>query len=181
MGIFDSIRNAFSGGEEKRDTTVGPSQLLREAGLDPSGLKFGFGAGRITVSGTIQDEADRGKILEILNGIESISEVEDHILVEAPAKPAPEPNVAAPVEPETTVEAAAAEAPTASAAPTPKAAVEAARTYTVESGDSLWKIAEELYGDGAKYTHIFEANRDTLDDPDRIFPGQVLKIPDLDD
>jgi nucleoid-associated protein YgaU len=177
MGFFDSIKSAFSGGEEEKDSTVGPSQLLREAGIDPSGLKFGFGTGKITVSGTIDDEADRAKILEVLNGIESISEVEDHILIAPPAKPAPEPSVEAPVEPEAPAEPAA---PSESAG-TDAPAADAARTYTVESGDSLWKIAEDMYGSGAKYTQIFEANRDILDDPDRIFPGQVLKIPDLDD
>lgn len=175
MGIFDSIKNAFSGGEEERDVTTGPSQLLREAGIDPGGLKFGFGTGKITVSGTIDDEADRAKILEILNGIDSISEVEDQMLVAAPAKAAPEPSVEAPVEPDTSAEPATGDE-TAAAAP-----AEALRSYTVESGDSLWKIAEDLYGDGSKYTQIFEANRDILDDPDRIFPGQELKIPDLGD
>ena len=56
MGIFDSIKSAFGGGEEEKDVTTGPSQLLREAGIDPDGLKFGFGTGKITVSGTIEDE-----------------------------------------------------------------------------------------------------------------------------
>ena len=55
MGIFDSIKNAFSGGEEDKDVTTAPSQLLREAGIDPGGLKFAFGTGTITVSGTIDD------------------------------------------------------------------------------------------------------------------------------
>jgi nucleoid-associated protein YgaU len=38
-----------------------------------------------------------------------------------------------------------------------------------------------MYGNGSKYTKIFDANRDILDDPDRIFPGQVLKIPEQED
>ncbi len=54
--------------------------------------------------------------------------------------------------------------------------------YTVEKGDNLWKIAEANYGKGkgAKYTVIFEANKPMLDDPDKIYPGQVLRIPPLD-
>jgi nucleoid-associated protein YgaU len=50
-------------------------------------------------------------------------------------------------------------------------------TYTVRSGDTLSKISKQYYGDPNKYNRIFEANRDQLKDPDHIFPGQVLKIP----
>jgi nucleoid-associated protein YgaU len=49
--------------------------------------------------------------------------------------------------------------------------------YTVVKGDSLWKIAEATLGSGARYTEIFEANRPMLDDPDKIYPGQVLRVP----
>lgn len=52
-----------------------------------------------------------------------------------------------------------------------------AQTYTVQSGDSLSHIAKALYGSANKWHAIFEANRDQIDDPDLIKPGQVLKIP----
>ena len=54
------------------------------------------------------------------------------------------------------------------------------RSYTVESGDTLSHIAKAHYGKAGKWRAIFEANRDQIDDPDRIFPGQVLKIPAID-
>lgn len=56
-----------------------------------------------------------------------------------------------------------------------------AKMYTVKKGDTLWKIAEENYGkgQGAKYPQIFEANKPMLSDPDKIYPGQVLRIPPL--
>jgi nucleoid-associated protein YgaU len=52
-----------------------------------------------------------------------------------------------------------------------------ARTYTVKSGDTLSKIAKDHLGDAHAYMKIFEANRDQLNDPDKIKPGQVLKLP----
>ncbi len=53
--------------------------------------------------------------------------------------------------------------------------------YTVKSGDNLWKIAEHFYGHGkgAKNDVIFEANKPMLTHPDKIYPGQVLRIPPL--
>lgn len=51
------------------------------------------------------------------------------------------------------------------------------QTYVVQSGDSLSKIAQRYYGDPALYTKIFEANRDLLKDPNKIQPGQKLRIP----
>jgi nucleoid-associated protein YgaU len=52
-------------------------------------------------------------------------------------------------------------------------------TYTVKAGDSLSKIARQRYGDGNKWHAIFDANRDTIKNPDLIHPGQVLRIPPL--
>jgi nucleoid-associated protein YgaU len=54
----------------------------------------------------------------------------------------------------------------------------AARFYTVVKGDTLSKIAKAHYGDAMKYPVIFEANKPMLSDPDKIYPGQVLRIPD---
>jgi nucleoid-associated protein YgaU len=51
------------------------------------------------------------------------------------------------------------------------------KTYTVVSGDSLSKIAKQEYGDANKWRRIFEANRDKIQNPDLIHPGQVLDIP----
>ena len=56
-------------------------------------------------------------------------------------------------------------------------AAAAGRTYTVKAGDTLSAIAKEHLGSASAYMKIFEANRDQLTDPDKIKPGQVLKIP----
>jgi len=51
--------------------------------------------------------------------------------------------------------------------------------HTVKKGDTLWAIASKQYGNGSKYNAIFEANKPMLSHPDKIYPGQVLRIPDL--
>ncbi len=61
-------------------------------------------------------------------------------------------------------------------APEPEAPVEV-EYYTIQSGDTLWAIASKFLGNGAKYTEIFEANREVIEDPDKIFPGQKIRIP----
>jgi len=51
------------------------------------------------------------------------------------------------------------------------------KTYTVQPGDTLSKIAKANLGNASDYVKIFEANRDQLSDPDKIKPGQILRIP----
>ena len=52
-----------------------------------------------------------------------------------------------------------------------------ARFYEVKKGDTLSKIAKDVYGDPMKYPTIFEANKPMLTHPDKIYPGQILRIP----
>jgi nucleoid-associated protein YgaU len=51
------------------------------------------------------------------------------------------------------------------------------QTYTVQKGDTLSHISQQFYGKASAWNRIFEANRDQLDNPDLIKPGQVLKVP----
>jgi len=67
--------------------------------------------------------------------------------------------------------------PTRAAAPA-RPSPPAAKTYTVKKGDCLWNIAKQLYGSGADYSKIYEANKGTVgSNPNLIYPGQVLTIP----
>ncbi|HET9325829.1 MAG TPA: LysM peptidoglycan-binding domain-containing protein [Candidatus Eisenbacteria bacterium] len=52
------------------------------------------------------------------------------------------------------------------------------RSYTVQKGDTLSRIAEQFYGTAAKWRLIYEANRDLIKDPDLIYPGQTFTIPE---
>jgi nucleoid-associated protein YgaU len=64
-----------------------------------------------------------------------------------------------------------------STAPAPETTTPAEQTYTVVAGDSLSKISKHFYGEAHHWRRIFEANRDTIKDPDLIHPGQTIKIP----
>jgi hypothetical protein len=66
---------------------------------------------------------------------------------------------------------------TGSAAAASQGATQTGTTYTVKAGDTLSKIAKETLGNAGQYMEIFNANRDQLENPDKIKPGQVLKIP----
>ena len=76
-----------------------------------------------------------------------------------------------------TIDSSLAPAAAASASATSSATPATPQTYTVKSGDTLSKIAQEYYGNPNAYMAIFEANRDQLKDPNMIRAGQVLKIP----
>ena len=51
--------------------------------------------------------------------------------------------------------------------------------YEIQKGDTLWRIADIYYKDGSRYTEIFEANREVIKDPDKIYPGQMIRIPNF--
>jgi nucleoid-associated protein YgaU len=68
--------------------------------------------------------------------------------------------------------------PGAAAAPAATSTATTSRTYTVQAGDTLSKIAKEHLGNANSYMDIFNANKDQLSDPNKIRPGQVLKIPE---
>ncbi len=64
-----------------------------------------------------------------------------------------------------------------SAPPKAEAAPAKPKTYTVKKGDSLWRIAGRVYGNPFKWPRIYQANKEKIKSPNKIYPGQVLKIP----
>ena len=114
--------------------------------------------GKLHWKGTVATEAEKN---EIWNAIKTIPTWQNDIVADirvtggaAAASPAGAP-------------AAAPEAP----------ARAAAQTYTVKAGDTLSGIAKEHLGSAGAYMKIFELNKDQLSDPDKIKPGQVLRLP----
>jgi LysM repeat protein len=110
--------------------------------------------GKLYLKGTVhtQDEAN-----QIWNALKTIPDWNKDIIADIKA----------------TGQSAAAPAAAAASAHAPAPT----RSYTVHPGDTLSAIAQRELGDAKKYMKIFEANRDQLQDPDKIRPGQVLKIP----
>ena len=109
--------------------------------------------GKLYWSGSVKTEAEAN---EIWNAIKTIPDWRNDVVAEIKV-----------------VGGGAAAGPGAGAA----GAAAAGRTYTVKAGDTLSAIAKEHLGSANAYMKIFEANRDQLSDPDKIKPGQVLKIP----
>ena len=101
----------------------------------------------------------------------------------APATPAPEPEVPAKTDAESATQPPEAAAPetTADAAPAATPAATPAKPkegrVVIQPGNNLWRISRVLYGDGSKFTMLYEANKDQIRDPNRIYPGQVFKTP----
>ncbi len=114
---------------------------------------------KVSLIGYAQTLQDKEKAIVAAGNIKGVESVEDRIKIGAPAG-----RTAAP----TTV----AEAPEPDASEAPNS-----QFYTVKSGDTLSKIAREFYGSANKFPVIFEANKPMLSNPDRIYPGQVLRIP----
>lgn len=169
MGFFDFIADAgakvFGPDDDIEEPTKPLSQHLRENGISPDGMKFKFSGTTVIVSGTVESQEAREKAVLVIGNVKGISGVDDQLVV------------ASQVADNTDVgEAASGGGGGGGEAP---AEEWSSRTYTVQSGDTLGKIAKEMYGNAGKYPVIFEANRPMLKDPNKIYPGQVLRIPNL--
>lgn len=164
MGLFSFVKNAGAklfGRKTKEDIAAENAAKSAAIKTEIDKYKIAIDYLRITVSddavvlsGICKSKADKEKAVLIAGNVDGIATVDDQL------------------------EIAIAET---TDVPTPRSVeVEAkAQTvfYTVEKGDTLWKIAASHYGNGAKYPAIFEANKPMLDHPDKIYPGQMLRIP----
>jgi nucleoid-associated protein YgaU len=156
MGFMDFVKGAgdalFGEAEPDQERSAKLENQVRVLGLPVKQLKIDVIDETATVSGEAATLADREKVKLVVGNTAGISKVEDKMTVAppAPAEKAPAEAAPAPVE---------------------------ADYYTVAAGDTLSKIAKSVYGDPMKYPVIFEANKPMLKDPDKIYPGQVLRIP----
>lgn len=173
MGLFDFVKSA---GEKLLD--LNPAKQAADV-LVEHVRKFKLGgddlkverddAGKVTVSGRARSQEEKEKIVLALGNVAGVEQVQDVIFVDPSEfgdKPPPGPP--APATP-----------PGAAKAAAPAAAPAAAQSqfYTVKKGDTLSAISKQFYGKANLYNRIFEANRPMLTHPDKIYPGQSLRIP----
>ena len=129
-------------------------------GVEPLNVEYDDGC--VTLKGYAKSQEAREKCILMAGNVEGVGRVEADLLEVEAVKVAPAATESAPAE--------------EAAGTAPEAAGET-RFYTIQRGDTLWKIASDAYGNGARYTDIFEANREVIEDPDKIYPGQKIRIP----
>ena len=168
MGLFDFIKSAGKkigiGGDDAPDAAAVKKELDSH-GLGTDKVEVEVKGDTVVIKGAVEDQSIFEKAIVAVGNTLGISKVEASEL--KVVVPAPNMTLAAMSMDELAKFGVAAKEP---------------KFHTVQKGDNLWKVAEAAYGKGkgAKYTIIFEANKPMLSDPDKIYPGQVLRIPDLE-
>ncbi|MEQ8308540.1 MAG: peptidoglycan-binding protein LysM [Hoeflea sp.] len=169
MGIFDFIKSAGKklgiGGDDDAPEADAVKKELDSHGLGTEKVDVKVEGDKVVLKGVVEDQSIFEKAIVAVGNTLGISKVE-----------ASELKV---VVPDSGLKLGDADMTALVAASTP---AKEPKFHTVEKGDNLWKIAEAAYGKGKgpKYTVIFEANTPMLSHPDKIYPGQVLRIPDLE-
>ncbi|PHP68968.1 peptidoglycan-binding protein LysM [Zhengella mangrovi] len=168
MGIFDFVKNVgkkLGIGDDEAPKAEELKKELDSYGLGTEKVEVEVQGDKAVLKGAVQDQSIFEKAVVAVGNTLGISKVE-----------ASELKVVAP-------DSGLHLNPNVDMTELVKASIPAATPvfHEVKKGENLWKIAEAHYGKGkgAKYTVIFEANKPMLSDPDRIYPGQVLRIPDL--
>jgi nucleoid-associated protein YgaU len=155
MGFFDFMSNAgkslLGKGNDAEAIKAEIESSFEELPVD--GLVVEVDGDTVTLAGVAKDFATREKAILIAGNVEGIAQVNADQLVtqEMISANSEEDSIEIPEE----------------------------IFYTIEKGDTLWKIAEKFYDDGSKYTHIVEANIEVIKDPDLIYPGQTIRIPEV--
>ena len=159
MSIYSFIKDKLLGhGGPDPDKIMAQVKAL---GLDVQNLGVTVASGVATVTGLAVNRAEASKVVMAVGNNDGIQSVDNQMRV-----------------PLASIQPAAGAAPPA-AGIDDHADEDAVVFYPVASGDTLSGIAKRLYGDANKYSRIFEANRPMLSHPDKIYPGQVLRVPPL--
>ena len=200
MGLFDFLKGSGKKVAHEADMAAELQKTVQAMGLDIKDLHVAFEGGTATIRG----EAGSQKDLELARlvvgnhqGVEKVNDDNLKVVAHVPA-PGPGANSGAPTAADQAYAAQAQQAAdplrvgaSAAGAQVPvqqqaQQSLQVSRAgasaspgimYTVKAGDTLSKIAKDTLGDAKRYGAIFEANRPMIHDPDEIYPGQVLRIP----
>ena len=150
MGLLDFIKDKgkdLFGGNEDNAAETIKKEIQRTLGSNVDPLGVRFDNGRVILQGEAKSQAAKEKAALIAGNVKGVAHVDDDNLKVAGQQQ--------------------------------QAQQTAKRStyYTIQSGDTLSKIAKEKYGDPNAYDKIFEANREVIEDPDKIYPGQQIRIP----
>lgn len=174
MGLFEFVKDAGSSifGGSKMDSAELESYLRKEFGSHVTSLKAAIHEGIVRLVGVCDSIATKEKVVLMAGNITGVEQVNDDFLRVKEVTEVMQKDGQAPVIPQVN---APEDEITVESAPPEEAVV--SEFYTIKSGDTLGKIAKEFYGDSLKYTAIFEANKEVIKDPDKIYPGQQIRIP----
>ncbi len=170
MGLFSFIKNAGKklgiGGEEEAPKSEDVKKELDSFALGTDKVEVSVEGDKCVLKGVVADQSIFEKAVVAVGNTLGISKVEAADLKI--------------IAPDSGLKLAEADMTALVQAATP---AKEPVFHTVKKGENLWKIAEAAYGKGkgAKHTIIFDANRPMLSHPDKIYPGQVLRIPDLNE
>ena len=172
MGLFNFVKSVGEklGLGEQAPDAQSIKTALDGLNLGTENVKVAVENGKAILTGAVKDQATLEKAILAVGNLHSIESVNtDNLKVENSQKSASNQ----------TAQAGTSQTP-AAAQPSSSQSAEP-HFYEVKKGDTLWKIAEEVYGKGHgdKNKIIFEANKPMLKSPEKIFPGQKLRIPDL--
>jgi nucleoid-associated protein YgaU len=166
MGFFDFVKSAgnkLGFGDDDEENAKELKKELDSHKLGTDAVEVEVKGDTAIIKGVVEDQSIFEKAIVAVGNTLGISKVEASELKVVP--------------PESGLKLAAADMNAIIAAATP---AKEPKFQTVEKGDTLWAVAKKAYGNGSKYNAIFEANKPMLSHPDKIYPGQVLRIPDLD-
>ncbi|MBI0139659.1 peptidoglycan-binding protein LysM [Bartonella sp. W8125] len=175
MGLFNFVKSVGEklGLGEQAPDAQSIKTALDGLNLGTENVKVAVENGKAILTGAVKDQATLEKAILAVGNLHSIESVNtDNLKVENGQKPASNQTTQAGTSQTSSASAATQSSGSQSAEP---------HFYEVKKGDTLWKIAEEVYGKGHgdKNKIIFEANKPMLKSPEKIFPGQKLRIPDL--
>jgi len=182
MGLFDFIKNAGKKviHHDKGDSVEDVRRHLSEHGVSTRDVTIMVDGDKVTLMGYVPSIDVKEKTVLLAGNIDGIAKVDDRLHVgarpgQAHATAQAQPRAAGGSTLGTGTGKVQMSPNETSGAGAP---AWQSRTYTVEKGDTLSAIAKKFYGDASDYNQIFEANKPMLSDPDKIYPGQVLRIPD---